>query len=100
MTPRAEYGHAANIERMAVLREVARELGATPTQVVLAWLVGGKPSIVPITGASTVEQLDEQLVGMELRLDDTTMARLNAAGREVPDAALFTGQPLTAATAR
>jgi aryl-alcohol dehydrogenase-like predicted oxidoreductase len=64
---------------------------------VLAWLVASKPSIIPITGASTVEQLDEQLGGMELRLDEETMARLNSAGREVPDPSLFIGRPVTAA---
>jgi aryl-alcohol dehydrogenase-like predicted oxidoreductase len=88
-------GHAANVERLAVLRRVAAELDATPTQVVLAWLVASKPSIVPITGASSVGQLDEQLGGMDLTLDREIMARLDAAGRELSDPSLFAGQPLT-----
>ena len=100
MVPRAEYGHAANVERMTVLREVSIELGATPTQVVLAWLVASKPSIVPITGASSVAQLDEQLGGMELRLGDDIMARLDAAGREMPDPSLFVGRPLVKTATR
>lgn len=94
MRPQAEYGHAANTERMAVLAEVARELGATPTQVVLAWLVASRPSIIPITGASSVAQLDEQLGGMELRLDEDAMARLNSAGRGIADGSAFIGQPV------
>ncbi len=97
MTPRAEYGHAANVERMAVLREVAAELGATPTQVVLAWLIAGRPSIIPITGSSSVAQLDEQLGAMSLELDAATMERLNLAGREVADPSLFVGQPMLGA---
>ena len=97
MTPRNEFGHAANVERLAALARVAAELGATPTQVVLAWLVASKPSIVPITGASTVDQLDEQLGGMELKLDREIMARLDAAGRELSDPSLFAGRPLTPA---
>ncbi len=76
-----EYRHAANIERIAVLREVAAELGVTPNQVVLAFLLRSKPSILPIAGASTVAQLDEQLGAMDLELDDETFARLDAAGR-------------------
>lgn len=80
---------------MAVLKEIASELGATPTQLVLAWPVASKPSIVQITGASSVAQLDEQLGGMELRLGEATMARLNAAGREVADTGAFIGQPAT-----
>jgi aryl-alcohol dehydrogenase-like predicted oxidoreductase len=94
MTPRAEYGHMANVERMRVLREVAGELGATPTQVVLAWLIASKPAVVPITGASSVQQLDEQLGAMDLLLDEATMRRLDLAGREVADPSGFIGQPV------
>lgn len=100
MTPRAEYGHAANVARMAALREVAAELGATPTQVVLAWLIASRPSIIPISGASSVEQLDEQLGAMSLELDAVTMDRLSVAGREVADPSLFVGQPVVAAARR
>lgn len=76
-----EYAHAANRTRLAVLREVARELGATPNQVVLAWLLAARPTIVPIPGASSVDQLDEMLGATELVLDEATMARLDEAGR-------------------
>ncbi len=100
MTPKGEFGHAANVERMAVLRRVAAELGATPTQVVLAWLVASRPSIVPITGASSVEQLEEQLGGMELSLDGETVTRLDEAGRTSNDPGLFVGRPLVAAAER
>ena len=79
--PGGEYAHAANAARLAVLAEVAAELGATANQVVLAWLRAGTPSIIPIPGASSVEQLDEILGSLELELDDKTMSRLNEAGR-------------------
>ena len=79
--PGGEYAHAANAVRLAVLAEVAAELGATANQVVLAWLLAGTPSIIPIPGASSVEQLDEILGSLELELDDKTMNRLNEAGR-------------------
>uniref|UniRef100_UPI001CD45ABB aldo/keto reductase n=1 Tax=Streptomyces sp. CoT10 TaxID=2875762 RepID=UPI001CD45ABB len=38
------------------------------TQVVLAWLIGGKPTATPIVGVSTSEQLDEALAGARLQL--------------------------------
>lgn len=79
--PSGEYGHAANLRRWAVLREISNELGATPAQIVLAWLIASTPSVIPITGASTVGQLEELLGAVNLRLDDETMSRLNAAGR-------------------
>jgi aryl-alcohol dehydrogenase-like predicted oxidoreductase len=34
--------HPTSQQRLAVLREVAAELGATPSQVVLAWLMQGR----------------------------------------------------------
>lgn len=64
-----------------MLAEVAKELGATPAQVVLAWLLHSTPSIIPITGASSVAQLDELLHATQLSLNAETMTRLDAAGR-------------------
>ena len=82
--PSGEYAHAANDERVAVLGEVARQLGATTSQVVLAWLLASRPSIIPIIGASSVAQLDELLGALDVTLDEDTMARLDAAGRRRP----------------
>jgi aryl-alcohol dehydrogenase-like predicted oxidoreductase len=78
---RPEYAHQANRARLAVLGEVARELNATANQVVLAWLLAARPGIIPIPGASSVEQLDEILGATELVLDSATVARLDEAGR-------------------
>jgi aryl-alcohol dehydrogenase-like predicted oxidoreductase len=72
----ATYGHPSAAARLAVLHEVAEELGSTPNQVVLAWLLHGDPAIIPIPGASSVEQLDEIVAATELTLDDGHLARL------------------------
>jgi aryl-alcohol dehydrogenase-like predicted oxidoreductase len=79
--PPPAYNHPTNQARMAVLREVAAELGATPTQVVLAWLMGGRPPMIPVVGASTVAQLEEQLGAVDLHLDEEAGKRLDTAGR-------------------
>jgi aryl-alcohol dehydrogenase-like predicted oxidoreductase len=77
----AAYAHAANSERLSVLSEVAGELGATPGQVVLAWLLARKqPGVIPIPGASTVAQLDEILGATSLLLEDEVIRRLDEAG--------------------
>ena len=47
--------------RFAVLRDVARETGATVNQVVLAWQMGGELLVIPLAGASSVAQLEENL---------------------------------------
>jgi aryl-alcohol dehydrogenase-like predicted oxidoreductase len=75
------YRHPANAARLAVLREVAADLGATPNQVVLAWLLHQQPPLIPIPGASSVAQLEETLAATELKLDDAVLDRLNHAGR-------------------
>jgi aryl-alcohol dehydrogenase-like predicted oxidoreductase len=79
--PPPAYDHPGNQARMAVLREVAAELDATPTQVVLAWLMGGRPPMIPVVGASTVAQLEEQLGAVDLHLDEEVRKRLDTAGR-------------------
>ncbi|MCF6469116.1 aldo/keto reductase [Nonomuraea sp. MG754425] len=76
--PRPEsYDHPGTTRRLAVLNEIAGELGATPNQVVLAWLTAG--GIVPIVGVSTVEQLDEAIGATGLKLDAALRERMDAA---------------------
>jgi aryl-alcohol dehydrogenase-like predicted oxidoreductase len=79
--PPPAYDHPTNQARMAALREVAADLGATPTQVVLAWILQSDPPMIPVVGASTVAQLDEQLGAVDLHLDDDARKRLDDAGR-------------------
>lgn len=71
------YEHPGSTRRLQVLAEVADELGVTRNQVVLAWLVGGEPAVVPIVGASSVAQLDEALAGVVLELPAELRARLD-----------------------
>jgi aryl-alcohol dehydrogenase-like predicted oxidoreductase len=73
------YDHPGTTRRLAALRTVADELGATPNQVVLAWMIGGSTPIIPIVGASSVAQLEESLGALDLSLDDEQRARLDAA---------------------
>jgi aryl-alcohol dehydrogenase-like predicted oxidoreductase len=75
----AAYDHPGTPRRLAALREVAKEAGATPNQVVLAWLTGGTPSVLPIVGVSSVAQLDEAIEAMDLTLTPDQRARLDAA---------------------
>ena len=76
----SRYEHPGTTARLAALREVAAELGATPNQVVLAWLMRGDPPIVPVLGVSSVAQLDECLDAVDVPLDAELWDRLAAAG--------------------
>ncbi|AZM59489.1 MULTISPECIES: aldo/keto reductase [unclassified Streptomyces] len=77
----AAYDHPGTEPRMAALREVADELGATVNQVVLAWLLDHDPAILPIVGVSRVAQIEEAMGALDLVLNDDQRGRLDRAGR-------------------
>jgi len=78
------WGDAFLTERnLAIAAEVARvaaELGATPTQVAVAWVLRRRPGVVvPILGARRLPQLEEALRALEIALPPEAEARLDAA---------------------
>jgi len=60
---------------MKVLKEVAHELNVSPNAIVLAWIM--QSSVIPVVAASSVEQLEENLQALHLRLSEQQMAKLN-----------------------
>ncbi|MEU1203446.1 aldo/keto reductase [Streptomyces sp. NPDC005813] len=74
-----DYDHPGTPARLAVLREIAEETGASPNQVVLAWQIGAELPVVPLAGASSVAQLEENLAAVDLELTPDQRARLDAA---------------------
>jgi aryl-alcohol dehydrogenase-like predicted oxidoreductase len=66
--------------RLAVLRDVASETGATLNQIVLAWMLHSQPPIIPLIAASTPEQMQDNLDALNVSLNDEQMQRLNSAG--------------------
>jgi aryl-alcohol dehydrogenase-like predicted oxidoreductase len=75
----AEYQHAGNERRRAALAQVAEQRGLRPGQVVLAWLVSSRPTLTPIVGVSTVDQVEQALTGVTTRLTDDELAFLDGA---------------------
>jgi aryl-alcohol dehydrogenase-like predicted oxidoreductase len=59
------------------LRKVSEQVGATPAQVSLAWLMG-RPSVTPIASATSLEQLDDILGAADV---DLPKDALDALGR-------------------
>lgn len=72
-----EYRGEASEARLAVLREIAAEAGATPNQVVLAWLRQSSPVALPVIAASTSEQLAENLGALAVTLTPNQLRALN-----------------------
>lgn len=68
------------------LREIgARYGGATPEELVLAWILAASPSLVPIPGASRVESIESSVRAESLRLDERTRRELEEAFRALPE---------------
>jgi pyridoxine 4-dehydrogenase len=65
----------------STLSDIAVDLGTTPMQVALAWLLRRAPNILLIPGTSSVGHLRENLAAAELTLSDKVMARLDTIGR-------------------
>ncbi|CAL9644871.1 aldo/keto reductase [Streptomyces griseomycini] len=74
-----DFDHPGTPARLAVLREIADETGATVNQVVLAWQLGHELPIVPLVGVSSVAQLEENLAAVDLELSAEQRARLDGA---------------------
>lgn len=65
--------------RLATLRQVAAEHGATPNQVVQAWMLQGDPPVLPLIAASNPDQLQQSIDALKITLSPDQMERLNYA---------------------
>jgi len=63
------------------LDEAAKRLGATTSQVALAWLLRRSPVMMPIPGTGSAKHLEENMAAAGITLDDDTYAELEAAGQ-------------------
>jgi pyridoxine 4-dehydrogenase len=64
------------------LSKIAQEIGATPMQVALAWLLHRSPNILLIPGTSSLEHLRENLKAAELSLSKAVLAELDAVRKQ------------------
>jgi aryl-alcohol dehydrogenase-like predicted oxidoreductase len=62
----------------AVVIDIAGEVGATPAQVGLAWLLAHAPTTLLIPGTRSIAHLEENLGAGDLTLDAEAIARLDA----------------------
>jgi len=63
-----------------VLDDVAKEMGKTPMQVALAWLLHRSPNVLLIPGTGSVGHLRENLSAAEIVLPVEVIATLDAVG--------------------
>ena len=67
----------------SVLDTIAHKLGATPSQVALAWVLKRSPVMLPIPGTGKVKHLEENVGAALLTLSDKDFQALDEAGRRL-----------------
>jgi len=79
----ARYDVERNWKILDAVRAVASEVGSTPSAVSIAWLLA-KPQVTSVIfGARSVEQLDANVVGAELKLSPAHVEMLDKASAPV-----------------
>ncbi len=75
-----QYAGPEADERLAALKAVADEIGATMSQVVIAWMRQSDPPVLPIIAGSQPEQLTENIAALDITLTNDQVERLDIAG--------------------
>jgi aryl-alcohol dehydrogenase-like predicted oxidoreductase len=82
----------ANLRLVERLRELADEIGHSPVQIALAWLLHQGEDLAPIPGTKRVRYLEENAAAADIELADEQLAALDeampvgaAAGDRYPD---------------
>jgi aryl-alcohol dehydrogenase-like predicted oxidoreductase len=76
--PRFQAGHwEKNLELLGPYAAVAREVGCTPGQLALAWLLARAPHVVPIPGTTQTSHMRENLGAVDVRLSPAIVERLD-----------------------
>ena len=63
------------------VQRLAKEHGATPHQIVLAWLLARSPSMLPIPGTGSIEHLEENIAAASIKLSASEVSTLTT-GKE------------------
>jgi pyridoxine 4-dehydrogenase len=66
----------------SILSTIAERLGATPSQVALAWVLKRSPVMLPIPGTSTVQHLEENTAAAAIELSDVDFRELDRVGQQ------------------
>ena len=69
----ARRANQALVDRLG---EIARQKGATPAQIALAWLLAQKPWIVPIPGTTKINRLGENIAAADVELTPADLRRI------------------------
>lgn len=74
---------AENLRLVEALKQVAADMGVTPAQLALAWVLAQRPWIAPIPGTRRTERLVENIGGAEVKFSADELSRVNAIAAEI-----------------
>jgi pyridoxine 4-dehydrogenase len=69
---------AGALEPGGPVAQIADRRGATPMQIVLAWLLHASPAMLPIPGTGSLQHLEENVAAAEIELSADEMSALDA----------------------
>jgi pyridoxine 4-dehydrogenase len=70
------------VKEGSVLQQVAQRLGASLSQVALAWVLKRSPVMLPIPGTSSVKHLEENTASASVELSDEDFRALDEVGKQ------------------
>ena len=77
----SQFVHECALHIAAEVVAIAKEIGRSPSQVALAWLRHQPGLIIPIVGARTLSQVEDNLRCLEVTLDSAQLQRLDDISR-------------------
>jgi aryl-alcohol dehydrogenase-like predicted oxidoreductase len=79
-TPEARKANQVVVD---LLGSIAKQKGATPAQIALAWLLAQKPWIVPIPGTTKLSRVDENIGSTSIQLTQDDLREINSAASKI-----------------
>ncbi|HEY1421193.1 MAG TPA: aldo/keto reductase [Candidatus Dormibacteraeota bacterium] len=76
------YWHEHVFDTVSAFVQLAREAGLKPATLAIAWVLNQPAVTSPIIGATRAEQLDDTLAALEVKLDNSLLAKLDELTRE------------------
>jgi aryl-alcohol dehydrogenase-like predicted oxidoreductase len=78
-------GTQRNWVTVEAVRQIADQIGATPSQVALSWVTNRPAVSATIIGARTMKQLNDNLAAVELELGPEAISHLDSVSAPTPD---------------
>jgi aryl-alcohol dehydrogenase-like predicted oxidoreductase len=75
--PKDAEAHRADARQTGGVENLCRELGESPANVALAWLLHQPAVTAPIIGPRTMQQLDETMRCLEIKLSEEVLKKLD-----------------------